>query len=294
MALRNQARGHRADHLTDDSELLAAALLPGVPADLSREIYGRAPGNELASGKFASPESSAELAANTFGPFLLRPADLPPLPGTGAWGWPASAVRLEALLRFPWWGGRHPASTPWSIPGAAPIAVKSKRHERFRTKPPGVAISDAYWRPAWGDAMTGCQRVRDALRGRGRYVRLDAAQLVKHALGPRTAVHREPRLAGRRLVLLYLHAEPERGPASVWFRGSRLTRIGPRSERSPRRWPATRSRFAPARTANFWPPGPPAAVWVVALRASVPNGCCVFEAGTGHGRQTGPPEKGVH
>ena len=45
-------------------------FLPGVPEDKVRAIYGRAAGNEIASGKFASPQSSAALAANGFGWFL--------------------------------------------------------------------------------------------------------------------------------------------------------------------------------------------------------------------------------
>jgi hypothetical protein len=49
---------------------MVSALLPGLPIDLIRGCYAAAPGNEIAGGKFASPASSAALAANTFGPFL--------------------------------------------------------------------------------------------------------------------------------------------------------------------------------------------------------------------------------
>ncbi|WP_027443692.1 hypothetical protein [Erythrobacter cryptus] len=41
----------------------APIFLPGVPEERLRAIYGRAAGNEIASGKFASPQSSAALAA---------------------------------------------------------------------------------------------------------------------------------------------------------------------------------------------------------------------------------------
>jgi len=41
---------------------------------------------------------------------------------------------------------------------------------------------------------------------------LDAAQLVKHAFALRTAVHHVPELVGKRPVLFYLFAEPERWP----------------------------------------------------------------------------------
>lgn len=73
-------------HHCRDADEMASALLPGLPIDLIRACYAGAPGNEIASGKFANPESSAALAANTFGPFLVRPADLPPVPGCEAWG----------------------------------------------------------------------------------------------------------------------------------------------------------------------------------------------------------------
>jgi hypothetical protein len=41
---------------------------------------------------------------------------------------------------------------------------------------------------------------------------LDAAQLVKHAFALRTAVHKAPEWVGKRPVLFYLYAEPERWP----------------------------------------------------------------------------------
>src|SRR5665213_4633215 len=83
-------------------------FLPGLPVNLIVAAYEAAPGNEIASGKFASPESSAALVANAFGFFLGRGVLLPPLPGTVDMGWPASSLSLEALVRFPWTGGRHP------------------------------------------------------------------------------------------------------------------------------------------------------------------------------------------
>lgn len=200
------------DHHGPDADMLTRALLPGLPVDLIRACYAAAPGNEIASGKFASPESSAALAANTFGPFLTRPGDLSPPPGGEAWGWPASSVCLEAVVRFPWTGGHHPCldaliETPTTL-----IGVESKRYEPFRAKQE-IPWSDAYWRPVWGDAMAAYERARDRLRDDGGALkRLDAAQLVKHAFGLRTAVHRDTRYLGKRPVLLYLHSEPKRWP----------------------------------------------------------------------------------
>lgn len=189
-----------------DDDVLTRALLPGLPIDLIRASFAAAPGNEIASGKFASDESSAALAANAFGPFLARPADLQP-PTGAAWGWPASSVRLEATLRFPWKGGRHPCLDALIETPVAVIGVESKRYEPFRAKPT-AALAEAYWRPQWGDAMAGYQQIRDEVRASGAlFMRLDAAQLVKHALALRPAVHQRE-YAGRQAVLLYLYAEP--------------------------------------------------------------------------------------
>jgi hypothetical protein len=120
-----------------DVDLMSSALLPCLPVDLIRACYAAAAGNEIASGKFASPESSAALAANTFGPFLLRPADMPPLPDSEAWGWPALSVCLEAVVRFPWSGGRHPCLDALIETNTGLIGVESKRYQPFRMKPPG-------------------------------------------------------------------------------------------------------------------------------------------------------------
>ena len=70
-------------------------LLPGVPEGRVRAILQKAGGNEIASGKFASPQSSAALAVNGFGWFLDRPADLPPFPGLEDCDWPAIRVDVE-------------------------------------------------------------------------------------------------------------------------------------------------------------------------------------------------------
>ena len=95
-------------------------FLPGVPRAEIEKIFATAPGNEIATGKFDSKESSAMLAANAFGFFLKRPGDLPPLPGCNEETWPASSLALEKTIRFPWKGGRHPVldvlvSTPSSL-----------------------------------------------------------------------------------------------------------------------------------------------------------------------------------
>jgi hypothetical protein len=172
-------------------------------------MYAAAPGNEIVSGKFLSPQSSAALVANTFGFFLNKPSDLPPLPGTGDQGWPARSMELEAVVRFPWSGGRHPCLDVLVRTSAALVGIEAKRFEPYRTKN-SPALSEAYWRPVWGDAMSGYQTVRDKIRdGTLKFVHLDAAQLMKHAFGLRTATQRTP---SAKPLLFYLYAEPAEWP----------------------------------------------------------------------------------
>lgn len=190
-------------------------FLPGVPGPEIEEIFNTAAGNEIATGKFDSPESSAALAANAFGFFLNRPQDLPPLPDCDRVVWPARSLALEATVRFPWSGGRHPVLDCLVTTPSALIGIESKRFEPFRGKSP-ASFSEAYWRPVWGDDMKGYEGVRDTLRENGHlYQFLDAAQLVKHAFALRTAVHRRRSgHDGLTPILFYLYAEP-----AVWPNG---------------------------------------------------------------------------
>ena len=75
--------------------------LPDVPGREIERIFKAAPGNEIETGKFDNPESSAALAANAFGFFFKRPQDLPPLPGCEREVWPARSLSLEAMVFFP-------------------------------------------------------------------------------------------------------------------------------------------------------------------------------------------------
>ncbi len=115
-------------------------------------------------------------------------------------------------MRFPWAGGRHPCLDVLVETGTALIGIESKRYEPVRDDPK-PEFSPAYWRPVWGEAMTRYEQMRDGLRdGTIEFSRLDAAQLVKHAFGLRTAVHRDGQHKGKRPVLIYLHAEPANRP----------------------------------------------------------------------------------
>ena len=146
-----------------------------------------------------SPESSAALAANAFGFFLNRPQDLPSPVEALAFGWSPRAVRLEAEFRFPFRGGRR----PWLDAGIETddllIGVESKRFEPFRSKP-SPHFSEAYWRDVWGARMRRYGRVRDELaNGRLEFTSLDAAQLMKHGYGLRTAVQPDKPCEGKKL-----------------------------------------------------------------------------------------------
>lgn len=184
-----------------------ALFLPGVPEDRVRAIFERAAGNEIASGKFANPQSSAALAANGFGWFLDRPSELPVFPPLADLAGRPVKVGIECEMRLPWSGGRHPWLNAAVWTETHLIGVESKRYEPFRGAKP-AALSDAYNRDAWGERMTRWQAMRDELCAEPRrYRHLDAAQLVKHALGISTEASRE----NLEPVLIYLYAEPGGG-----------------------------------------------------------------------------------
>ncbi len=189
-------------------------LLPHLPAARIRACYDAAPGNEIASGKFASPESSAALAANVWGFFIEEPAALPRLPGGSdqrAWG--VRSVTCEAIVRFAWSGGRHPCLDVRVDTDAEVIGVESKRYEPFRWHG-APKLSEAYWRPVWGERMERYCAMRDRLRDEPHaFQHLDATQLVKHAFGLRSEAAREGRIAR----LLYVFAEPV-----TWANGKRV------------------------------------------------------------------------
>ena len=184
---------------------LEDSLLPGIPVELVKAEISNTPGNELESGKFFSANSSAALAVNTFGWFLNRACELPPLPGMGLSNWYPIEISLERVMRFPWGGDRgHPCLDAAIETPEALIGVESKRFEPFRDRK-SVAFSDAYNRDVWGPHMEPFERMRDSLKsGVAIFHYLDAAQLVKHAFGLVTECVR----VNKKPILYYLYAEP--------------------------------------------------------------------------------------
>ena len=121
---------------------------------------------------------------------------------------------LEAEVRFPWSGGQHPVLDCLVTTPSAFIGIESKRFEPFRDKRKS-ALSNAYWRPVWGERMRGYESIRDGLHGEpGRYGHRDTAQLVKHAFALRTAVHKRPEYRALAPILHYVYAEPHSWPNS--------------------------------------------------------------------------------
>lgn len=192
--------------LADPLARARAALLDHLPKDAILARYQAAGGQELVSGMFANPESSAALVANAFGLFGERP-DLLSLPSDCLGGHPAENVDLEAQMRFPWSGGLHPWLDVRVQTAERLIGIESKRYEPFRDHKTAT-FSAAYTRPVWGQAMGPYEAMRDALSAGRRFAFLDAAQLVKHAFGLRT----EGQKTGRQAVLCYLYAEPRAFP----------------------------------------------------------------------------------
>ncbi len=186
--------------------------LPGVPYEEIEKIFKAAPGNEIDSRKIDSPESSAALAANTFGFFLNRAHDLPLLPECDQRKWPPVSLALEETVRFPWRGGRHPVLDALVITPSELIGIESKRFEPFRGNKK-ASFSSAYWRRVWGERMKGYENVRDKLHNNvRRYKHLDSAQLVKHAFALRTQIQPGGKYEGRKATLFYIYAEPECWP----------------------------------------------------------------------------------
>jgi hypothetical protein len=201
-----QEQHDRPVPIEDDLE---DALMWGLPSAEIRAALEAADGQELRSGKLFSPQSSSALALNAFGPFVMRPASLPPLPGTEALDWPALSVRIEAKLRFPWRGGRGPNLDVLVETQGAIIGIESKRFEPFDVHGP-PPWSETYWRQDWGEGMRAYAALRDRSRdGATGFRHVDEAQLIKHAFGLWTATRPPGPAAGKQAWLLHLHAEPK-------------------------------------------------------------------------------------
>jgi hypothetical protein len=169
-------------------------LLPGVPVEIVRAALAAGAGQEL-DRKIRAVHSSAALVANCFGPWLREPGRFE-LAGRRGF------ATLE--LEFPCRIFDSSRATPAHLdllargPGGV-VAVESKLTEHL--KPPAPVFRPAYDRflPA-ADPWSAWIPILRAEPGRFRW--LDAAQLVKHAVGLRRAFPGEP------VTLVYLYWEP--------------------------------------------------------------------------------------
>ena len=164
-------------------------------ADFEEEL-GQGSGNELV-GKFRAAHSSSALAVNCFGPFKRRLSDLR-----------VCGSEDFTSLRFE-------KKCPTGLQGTPPnldvlieradrvVAIESKCTEHLSTHPARFAASydtrilDARRESVWFREM---QRLIEAPQA---YRCVDAAQLIKHALGLMHGYH------DRRVTLLYLYWEPQ-------------------------------------------------------------------------------------
>lgn len=91
-------------------------------------------------------------------------------------------VEVEAELRFPWKGGRHPWLDAALVTPNTLVGVESKRYEPFR---PGKAtvFSEAYDSRDWGPGMAGYDALRAALT-EGRLTKIKRHKpLPNHCIG---------------------------------------------------------------------------------------------------------------
>jgi hypothetical protein len=184
-ASRYDARGYASDWTQNIFEGFA---LPEIATDFSCGA-----GREL-DGKLRAAHSSAALAVNTFGtwrtdPSLLRLQNL-----TGFTG-----MRFEAT--FPTRLKGTPPHLDLLLDGKIPVAVESKCTEWMLATP--AKFRDSYDRLQGSHGRSPWFEIIQQLRADpNRYQHLDAAQLVKHALGLMTYY------AQRQVHLLYLYWEP--------------------------------------------------------------------------------------
>lgn len=187
-------------------------FLPDLPVEGILQCLRRAPGHEINTGKFDGPESSSALVANAFGWFLNRAVQLPTLPGVPAGK--VASVTLEAEMRYPWSGGKHPWLDVGIETSTTLIGIEARRYEPFRpAKLNGFA--EVIDRPVWREKLPRMTKLRDDLvSGEAGFQCLDAVQLIKSAYGLITRA--EKRAVGA--VLVYLYAEPK-----TWASGKEVS-----------------------------------------------------------------------
>lgn len=175
-------------------ETFSPEFTQAIRADLSGKGGSELVAHGQGAPKFHAAHSSAGLAANVFGPWLIGPESLP-FGGEGFVGETHLEVECSSGLR-----GTAP-TLDCVVDGPQVLAIESKCTETFDAhqadfKPAYrdvvTALSDPTWRAEY-------ERLTEDPR---RYRFLDAAQLIKHYLGLRR------QFAARHVTLAYLYWEP--------------------------------------------------------------------------------------
>jgi hypothetical protein len=175
-------------------------LLDGLPlAEIAGDLAAGA-GREL-EGKLCAAHSSAVLAVNTFGPWRTKPASLHVGGVTGF-----RSLRFEATV--PTGLNGKPPHLDLLAEGDLPVAVESKCTEWMQPKPPVFSPSYDRLRRAHGHSPW-FEQVLQLRATPDRYDFLDAAQIVKHALGLMNCY------GSRNVRLMYLYWEPSN--AETWI-----------------------------------------------------------------------------
>jgi hypothetical protein len=174
-------------------------LMPGLPIIEIAGDLGDGAGREL-DGKLRAAHSSTALAVNAFGPWRNGPATLPLAGMTGF-----RSLRFEATC--PTGLGGTPPHLDLLAEGDAIVAVESKCTEWMKPKPARFSPSYGRLRGSHGHSPW-YEMIRLLSAKPDRYEFVDAAQLVKHALGLLTCY------GARQLRLLYLYWEPRN--AAEW------------------------------------------------------------------------------
>lgn len=176
-----------ASHAATLREALVPSLSEEDVAWVDAQLAARAKGELRPTKDGAVPVhrawSSTQLVASAFAFWRTRPQDLV-VPGVDG---PFTDVRLEERLAIPHGGGNPNLDVALDGPdGLVGIEAKLTEHLRPSTPRPW---KPAYHRPAMRAALDGAWRVIfDDLRdGRWAPRRLDAGQLVRHALSLRGA-----------------------------------------------------------------------------------------------------------
>lgn len=169
----------------------------------TRDEFAQADGNELGSsdrrGKMCSLRSSSALAVNFFDSW--RGTSLDRL--SEALGADGEFTELLFEQKYPHGIGGIPPNIDVVLQpkgGGAPLAIESKFAEPYGSQKPHPQLNPKYFpegRGLWRDVgLTQCQSVAEAVGHDLSFVKLSAAQLLKHVLGLKRAHPVErPRLA---------------------------------------------------------------------------------------------------